>query len=131
MSILSIDYGSKQIGLALSEPQHKIALPYGQIENKSEKFVLEEIKKICQQEKISKIVVGLPISLSGQKEKSAKKVLEFIEKLEIALKISVTTEDERLTSKMAQRLLTEFKNKKADHSVAAMLILQGYLDKKY
>jgi putative Holliday junction resolvase len=127
--VLSLDYGTKQIGLALGDKSQKLALPYGQIENKGLKFVLEEVKNICQKERISKIVIGLPISLSGKKEKSAEKVFEFIEELKQVVKIPIVTEDERLSTKMAQKLLRGSGMKKVDHSIAAMLILQSYLDK--
>ena len=127
--ILSIDYGTKKIGFALGNLQQKLSLPYGQIENRGSKFVLNKIRKICQIEEVSKIVVGLPVSLNGRKEKSAEKVREFIKELKKVVKISIVTEDERLTTKQAQKLLKD--SKKDDHSIAAMLILQGYLDKNY
>lgn len=127
MNILGIDYGEKRIGLAVAQSEMKIATPFGVLENKSVDFVIAEIKKICEAEEVGEIVVGLPISLSGELGPQAKEVLQFVKFLEVNLKISVKTEDERLTSAMVDKLAEEQKVER--DAVAAMLILQSYLDK--
>jgi putative Holliday junction resolvase len=127
MNILGIDYGEKRIGLALGGREIKIATPYKILKNKNFDFVIDEIKKICKTENVNEIIVGLPISLKGKIEAQAKKVLEFVEFLKKNLEIPIETEDERLTSVMVDKLAKEQKVER--DAVAAMLILQSYLDR--
>jgi putative Holliday junction resolvase len=127
MNILGIDYGERRIGLALADREMKIATPFGVLENKGFDFVVGEIKKICETEDVGEIVVGLPISLSGELGPQAKEVLEFTKFLKEKLRLPVQTEDERLTSIMVDKLAEEQKVER--DAVAAMLILQSCLDK--
>jgi len=137
--ILSIDYGEKYVGLAVADGKLKIALPYKVLENKSDKFLLNNLKEIISQEKVEKIIVGEPISLSGRRTGQTKVVARFIKKLKqeispvkfiktrMAFKrvnIPVVGFDERLTSKMAEKLPIKGKE---GHAVAAAIILQNYL----
>lgn len=124
---MGIDYGGKKIGLAVANEETKIATPYKVLENKGFNFVVSEIKKICEAEDVGEIIVGLPISLSGEIGPQAKKVMEFVEFLKEKLPLSIKTEDERLTSAMVDKLAKEQKVER--DAVAAMLILQNYLDK--
>lgn len=127
MTLMGIDYGEKKIGLAVANEKAKIATPYKVLENKGFDFVVSEIKKICEVEDVGEIIVGLPISLSGEIGTQAKKVMEFVEFLKEKLPLSIKTEDERLTSAMVDKLAKEQKVER--DAVAAMLILQNYLDK--
>lgn len=125
--VLGIDYGEKRVGLAISDENHKIAFPLKTFENKSKEYILEEIKKICSQEGIKKIVLGLPIP---KKEKfvvsqSLIAAQKFVEHLQSKLSQEVITIDEILSTKMSKRLEGEDKD-----TIAAMLILQDYLDQK-
>ncbi len=124
MKYLAIDYGEKKIGLATAETS--IASPFKVIENNSD--LMTNISQIIQNEKIDKIVIGLPEGLQGNKSKQYQSVLRFIDKLKNEIDIEIITQDEKLTSSLAQTLLKGLKNKKADDDVAAMLILQSYLD---
>lgn len=127
MNLLGIDYGEKRIGLAVADKKAKIAMPYKVLENKGLDFVVNEIKKICEAEKVDEIIVGLPISLAGKIGPKAKEVIKFVEFLKKKLWPSIRTEDERLTSAMVDKLAEEQKLER--DAVAAMLILQSYLDK--
>ena len=136
--VLGIDYGDKKIGLAKGDTNLKIALPLKILENKNQKFVLEELKKIIIEEDIKEIVVGVPLSLGGGnlrpvdfKNEQMKKVLVFISWLKANFKIPVLTEDERFSTKMANNLHKGLAKKKSEDAVAAMLILQGYLDRNF
>lgn len=127
--ILGIDYGGKRIGTAIGLLSEKISLPQNVIENKGFDFVLEEIKKIIKEENINLIVVGLPISLSGEaKSDQLKETKKFINKLKENISLGVVSEDERLSSKEAGNLLFGSKKGKRD-DVAAMLILQSYMNR--
>lgn len=128
MDLLGIDYGEKRIGLALADYETKIATPYKVLENKSDDFIIGELKKICKEERIGEIVVGLPISLKGKAGSQAKKVLQFLKLLKRKLRLPVKTEDERLTSAMVNKLAK--KQKVERDAVAAMLILQSYLERQ-
>jgi putative holliday junction resolvase len=127
--ILGIDYGKKRIGTAIGFVQGKISIPQEVIENKNFDFALEEIRRIVKEEDIDLIVVGLPISLSGEaKSDQLKEVQIFINKLSDNINLEVDKEDERLSSKEAGNLLLGSKGGKRD-DVAAMLILQSYMNK--
>jgi putative Holliday junction resolvase len=125
---LGIDFGANKIGLALADLQTKIATPYKILIK--EKDPIAKIKEICQQENIEKIIVGLPIGLKGVNSEQYKKVADFINKLKQEIKIEIIEQDEKMTSIYAQKLMRETKYKKSDDDVAAMLILQSYLDEQ-
>lgn len=127
MRILAIDYGTRKVGLAISDETKSIALPFLILENKGNKNLSEEIHKLCQKNKVEKIIIGMPKTLAGQEGKEAQKVKKFAKILEEKVNLPIIFEDERLTSKMAQRFLE--KNKKIDDKIAAQILLQGYLDK--
>jgi putative Holliday junction resolvase len=119
MKILGIDYGFKYLGLAIADEQPKIAHPYKILENKGQDFVLAELKRLIEQEKISQIVVGRPIGLAGQLTEQTQITDQFIQFLKSNLPIPIDGFDERFTSKMADD----------DHAAAAAIILQDYLEK--
>ncbi|MBN1494017.1 MAG: Holliday junction resolvase RuvX [Candidatus Omnitrophica bacterium] len=135
MTVLGIDYGTKRIGIAKSDALGMFAHGVGHIENTDEKSVFEAIKAYCQEFATNRIVVGLPKQLDGTIGIAAEKVLAFVEKLKGEIDIEVTTWDERLTSKSADRYMTpdaisnRKKRKKIDQ-LAAQIMLQGYLDCK-
>ncbi len=125
MKVLGIDYGTKNIGLALSDDTQKLAFAYRTL-NRSN--LIPELKDICDKEEVEKIVVGLPTNLSGEETKSAEMVFEFIKQLEEELKIKVEVEDERLSTVQASRL----ENKTAQNidELSAQIFLQAHLDRE-
>jgi len=124
MSILAIDFGEKYIGLAVSDPKNSIALGLATLENKSQTELVHKLSLICQERFVKKIIIGLPKSLSGGDSEQTKKVRKFAEYVKIKLGLPMVLEDERLTSKQAQKL------KASDlHQTSARLILQTYLDR--
>jgi len=132
MRLLGIDFGSKYIGLALSDPLKSLARPFKTIPSNDK--LLEEIKKICQEEEVEKIILGLPKSMDGSLGPQGEKTLKFKKELEDFLAIPIELEDERLTSKLASNLLKDEKKKikesKAElNKLAAQLILESYLEK--
>ena len=116
MKFLGIDHGDKRIGIAVSDETMTFAFPRVVLHNT--KTIFKEIKKICGDENIAKIVVGMPISFSGGKSAQAEKVERFGEELEMFLSIPVEYENEIFTTKIGR-----------DDASAAALILQGYLDR--
>lgn len=132
--VLGLDYGEKHIGIAISDALGILASSLATLENKGKDFIVSEIKKICKENKVKEIIIGLPISLSGEQETQAKQVKEFAEFLSKEIDIPIVFEDERLTTIMADKFLkekgTKIKDRKAkEHKLAAQIILQDYLDK--
>jgi putative Holliday junction resolvase len=123
---LAIDYGSKKVGLAIGDTETKIASPFKILESTSS--LLDDLKAICQSEKIDKIVLGVPTGLKGVKSKQFEQVIVFSDKLKLALGLEVIQQNENLSSAYAQRLLQGTKAKGKDDAVAAMLVLQSYFD---
>ncbi len=131
---LGIDYGRKRTGVAISDPLGITAQPLPTISTSSADALIAEIARIVSERNVSRVVVGLPLSKDGSLGTSGKKVMEFVRKLQQGLPCTVVTEDERLTTAMADKALAavgegpKTRKKKVDR-VAAQLILQTYLDK--
>jgi len=120
---LGIDWGEKRIGLALGDSETKIATPYKIVSN------IDEIKKVIKDEEIDVVVVGKPLKMQNEKLKMQNEFLDFLALLKKKLNVPVETVDERLSSKAADVLPGSKKEKAARDEVAAMLVLQSYLDK--
>lgn len=137
MRYLGIDYGSKRVGLSLSDEEGKMAFPYKIILNNTE--LVDSIHNICGKEEISAIVLGESHDLSDQPNKIMKSINEFKKNLEAELDLPIYFEKEFMTTVEARgRMGKEINNakktkkdeqKKADASASA-LILQRYLDRK-
>ncbi len=127
MRALGIDYGEKEIGIALSDEGAKLAFPYGVLDNISAKVILKEIKLICDKNNIGKIVVGQSLDYKMAPNPIMKRIEKFKSFIEENLNLSVEFENEVLTTKQAER--SAGKSRKT-HSSAAALILQSYLDKE-
>ena len=123
---MGIDYGSKRIGVAVSDDEGRMAFPSGVIANTG-KLVIKEIVARVKKEGIGSIVVGVPVSLDGRETEQTRLTRVFIEMLESALELPIETENEMLTSRMAEH--AGIKMGHVDESSAA-IILQSYLDKK-
>lgn len=137
MRYLGIDYGSKRIGLALSDDDGKMAFPYKIILNKLD--VIDSVHNICGEEEVSAIVLGESHDLSGQPNKIMGSIEEFKRNIETELDIPVYFQKEFMTTIEARgrvgkevnnaKKTTKTKQIQIDAS-AASLILQRYLDKK-
>lgn len=119
MNYLGIDYGQSKIGLAKASSETKIATPFKIIKNNPD--IISEISQIVKNESVGQIIVGWPLSLSGQMSEQTKAVESFISLLK-KLGKPIHKQDERLTTKSAIAA-------KDDDSSAAALILQIYLDR--
>lgn len=138
MKYLGIDWGTKYIGLAISDEEGKYSFPYDVLKNKNESYVCEELSKIIKKENIKGVVIGLPYKLSGEKGFSVEKIENFVEKLKNNSQfcgIEFCMFDERLTTKLVEKeLLTATRRKKNRKDIinkaSAQKILQDYLDLK-
>ncbi len=123
MKYLGIDFGSKRVGVAVSDDGGMMAFPKEVVINDGS--LIENIKKICEENKIEGIVVGDSRNFFGDKNTIMKKVEIFKEKLAEAVKLPIYMQSEFFTSAEAERL--QGKNDMLDASAAA-LILKHYLD---
>ena len=134
MKVVGLDLGSRRIGVALSDPGQIIASPHTVIaRGKDHDDDHLAIAAIVREERAERVVVGLPLSLSGAKGPAAKAALAEIEELEQVLDVPVEAYDERLTTVSADRSMMAFKMKadarrKVVDKVAAAVMLQSWLD---
>jgi putative holliday junction resolvase len=130
---LGLDVGDRKIGVALSDPSEILASPLKTIIRSSDEAAVAEIVGLVKRHNASKIVVGLPYSLSGAVGKQAQKVLSFTKDIAQATGAEIVMQDERLTSVSANQKLREAgkkgsKLKNEIDAAAATVILQSYLD---
>jgi putative holliday junction resolvase len=137
---LAIDYGEKRIGIAISDIDKSIAFPRDHILNDNK--LLQKILVLIKEETIDRIILGYPINLKSEKTPQTLKVEDFKNELEQFLsgkdiKAEIILFDERLTSSIAESYMTEMGLKKSRRqekglvdSIAAQILLQGYLDKE-
>jgi len=130
--ILGVDYGDSRIGLAISDLNKIIASPFKTIKNERSHILKEEFRNIIIDNDIERIVLGLPISLSGKETKQTDKVMVFFKFLE-DFNVPVDMQDERLSSLSAKKSLIK-QNVKTGHnkhlidSTAAAIFLQQFID---
>ncbi|HZK58029.1 MAG TPA: Holliday junction resolvase RuvX [Clostridia bacterium] len=132
--IMGLDVGDKTIGVALCDPLGWIAQGLETIQRVGIKKDLQKLGEIIKKYNVNKIVVGLPKNMDGTIGPQGQKVLEFNARLgEKFGNIEIVQWDERLTTVAAERTLIEAdvsrkKRKKLIDKIAAVYILQGYLD---
>ena len=134
--VLGVDLGSRRIGLALSDPAGRVATPHGMIERSGDPAV--DRRKILAQAReadASRVVVGLPLSLSGDTGPAARAVLEEVDALRAVAgeEVTVETHDERLTTVIAEQGMREARvprraRRRTVDSAAAAVMLQSYLE---
>ena len=122
MRVLALDYGTARIGCAISDPSGTLATPLPVIEPSEARSVAELVDK----HEVGRVVVGLPVLLSGEEGTQAALTRTFCGELEAMLEIPVETYDERLTTRMAEASKREGAGAAPD-SLAAAHLLQGYL----
>ncbi|WP_420420842.1 Holliday junction resolvase RuvX [Simkania sp.] len=132
--ILSIDYGKKRIGLALSDPMKIIASPLKTVQaGKNTQETLDLLVKEITSHDVEAIVIGLPLHLSNEESETSLLVRKLKEDLETKISTPIILWDERLTSKQVERVMIEGdvkRKKRSQHvdTLSATLILQSYLD---
>lgn len=133
MRILGIDYGSKRVGLALSDPSGTISSPLKTLDNKGQHKAAEAIAEAARTSEAGRIVLGLPLKLDGSAGPAATTIRNFAGVLRQYTEIPVTLWDERLTTARAERAMLDTDMSRARRAkridkVAAQMILQSYLD---
>ena len=129
---MGLDIGDRRIGVALSDPQGILASPITIIESRDKDTTINAILDIVEKNDVSKIIVGLPVSMDGNIGPQAEKVKSFTEILRLKIGTPIEYRDERLSTVSARRLKrsgSKNNKKKLHHdAMAAAVILQSYLD---
>jgi putative Holliday junction resolvase len=133
MKILGLDIGEKRIGIAISDELGYTAQGMRVLNRSDLEDDLKVIKELIAAERATEVVVGFPKNMDGSLGEAAEKVLFFVKKIEESISVPVILWDERWTTAEATRLLVEAdlsraKRRKVVDKLAAVLILQGYLD---
>lgn len=136
MRIMGLDYGTKTVGVAISDALGLTAQGIETIERKEEnklRRTCARIEELIREYEVEKIVLGFPKHMNNDVGERAEKSLEFKAMLERRTRLEVVMWDERLTTVAAERTLIESKVRREDRKkyidkIAAVFILQGYLD---
>jgi len=136
--VLGVDLGSRRIGLAVSDPDGRVATPHSVVERSGDPGVdRRKILAHAREAGASRVVVGLPLSLSGGVGPAAKAVLEEVDALRALAggEVTVETHDERLTTVIAERGMREAgvarrARRRTVDPAAATVMLQSYLESR-
>ncbi|HBQ25120.1 MAG TPA: Holliday junction resolvase RuvX, partial [Syntrophomonas sp.] len=133
--IMGLDVGEKRIGIAISDPMGWTAQGHSVLQRSVLEIDIKNINQLCQEYEVEIIVIGLPRNMDGSIGPKALEVQEFAQLLENSLGINIAYWDERLTTKSAERVLIEAdlsrrRRKQVIDKMAAVYILQAYLDKQ-
>ncbi len=131
--ILGLDIGDARTGVSISDELGIAAHPLCTIQRRSRKAVLAEVQELVTAHKVERIVVGLPLQLDGETGTQARKIKQFADKLEQQVNLPIIFWDESFTTFQAAQILRgtkkrRKKRKQVIDQVAAVLILEGYLD---
>ena len=129
--IMGIDYGSRRVGVALSDRLGIAAHPFEVLE--AGPGLGRLLAELVGAEDVAKVVVGLPVSLDGTEQAAARRTRRFVDRLRPLVGVEVVLYDERLTTRIAESVLvaagtSRAKRRRRVDKVAAAVMLQGYLD---
>jgi putative Holliday junction resolvase len=122
--VLALDYGSARCGCAVSDPTGTLATPLPEVAQPGSAAGMDEIARVVEEHEAESVLVGLPVSLSGDEGPQAREVRDFVARLRERLGVPVDTWDERFTTKLAQTT----PGRTSEDSRAAAHLLQGYLE---
>ena len=134
MRIMALDVGSRTIGIACSDALLMTAQGIETIRRTSLENDFNRLRELISEYEVHELVVGMPKNMNGTKGERAEKTEEFVEKMKAVIDLLVTFWDERLSTVMAERQLiaadvSRKKRKGVIDKMAAVVILQGYLDR--
>ena len=135
MRAMAIDYGSKAIGVAISDELRLTVRPLTTIRRRrqSRNQIIAQLQQLSDEYEVTEIVVGLPVRMDGTMGEAAERVNAFIVELQKAISIPVIAQDERLTSHEADEMMRErgfdlHQRKEKSDEYAAAIILREYLE---
>jgi putative Holliday junction resolvase len=126
VKVLALDYGSARTGVAVSDPTGTVARPLEVVENASAPAGLKRLADLAERERVERIVVGLPITLRGERGAQAEETEAFVSALRAVTAVPIESFDERFTTKLAEAQPSEAPS----DAVAAAHLLSTYLEWK-
>ncbi len=135
MRVMALDIGKVRCGIAISDPQERVATPLCVLPTDEVRVNAPSFRRICEDWEPELIVSGLPLTLSGQKGPQAQSIREVAQQVAASLRLPLEFSDERLSSSEAKRVLREEGLSEREmrgkvDMVAASLFLQSWLDKR-
>lgn len=135
MSIIALDVGSKRIGVAVADPTGTFALPLETIARTNVASDIERIAAIARDREAAELVVGDPLTLSGERGIASSNIDAFVERLSHAFSGTIHRQDERLTTAAATKTLigadvSRKRRKEVVDAMAAALILETFLRRR-
>lgn len=118
MKVLALDYGSARTGVAVSDPTGTLAKPLGVVERAGTEAGLDRLRELIESEEAERVVVGLPLTLRGERGAQADETERFVDRLREVVPVPVELYDERFTSVLAD----------GDDARAAAHLLTSYLE---
>ena len=125
MKVVAIDYGAARTGVAVSDPSGTIARPLGVVERAASDAGLARLAELISAEEAERVVVGLPLTLRGERGAQAQETEAFVEALRAAVEVPVESFDERFTTGLAARLGSD---DAPEDARAAAHLLSSYLE---
>jgi putative holliday junction resolvase len=126
VKVLALDYGSARTGVAVSDPTGTVARPLEVVERADGDVGLARVLELARREGVERIVVGLPVTLRGERGAQAEETARFLERLRAATDLPVESFDERFTTALARSADA----RAPEDAVAAAHLLTGYLQWK-
>jgi putative Holliday junction resolvase len=124
VKVLALDYGSARTGVAVSDPTGTLARPLEVVENASAPAGLRQLAELVEREGVERIVVGLPVTLRGERGAQAEETEAFVSALRGVTEVPIESFDERFTTKLAEAQPSEA----PPDAVAAAHLLSTYLE---
>ena len=125
MRALALDYGAARTGVAVSDATGTLTRPVGVVERAASEAGLDQVVALVAEHEAELVVVGLPLTLRGERGAQARETEAFVEALRARLQIPVETEDERFTTALAQQT----GGRAPEDALAAAHLLQGWLER--
>jgi putative holliday junction resolvase len=123
VKVLALDFGSARTGAAVSDPTGSVARPVGVVEDAATEAGIARVLELARREDVALIVVGLPITLRGERGSQAEETESFVKALRAATDLPVESFDERFTTKLARAGTAQA----PEDAVAAAHLLTSYL----
>ena len=123
MKVLALDYGRARTGVAVSDPTGTIARPVGVVERARTEDGLARLAELILEHDVERVVVGLPLTLRGERGEQARETEDFVQTLAAVTEVPVTTFDERFTTDLAEQTPADA----AEDARAAAHLLSSYL----
>ena len=133
MKVLGIDFGEARIGIAVSDPAGRIALPLTTLHRVSDRQAIDDIRRHAEQEEVERLVIGEPRNTDGSLGEAARRVHSFRRKLQERIPLRCDLTDESLTSVEARERLRDAavdvrRSQERIDQMAAQILLEQYLD---